>query len=161
MMDYTRLEYVDHPDPIDTSVPASTSVPKVLAPTTEIVPVTSVATSSASATGPFILAHGVILIRLAKDKVTKLVEEFPSYIKEAIHTTLVPHKANLEAVREEQKSIRAQLQSIELRLRRIDGGGEKGLPAIRSELQRILAWMSALDPPEIVLARPILPPVAE
>ncbi|KAJ8533636.1 hypothetical protein K7X08_006960 [Anisodus acutangulus] len=38
------------------------------------------------------------------------------------------------------------------------GGGEEGLPTIRAELYRITTCLSSLDPPEIVPARPILPP---
>ncbi|KAJ8554431.1 hypothetical protein K7X08_025109 [Anisodus acutangulus] len=47
------------------------------------------------------------------------------------------------------------------RIDRIDRGGEKGLPAIEAELYRIKTQLSALDPLEIVLAGPILPPTSE
>ncbi|KAK4345075.1 hypothetical protein RND71_035251 [Anisodus tanguticus] len=128
MVDYTQLKYAS------ASFPASTSVLEVPAQTTETVPATSMATSSAPATGPGVPAYGMRLIRLDEAKVTKWVEEFPSYVKEAIEIDLVPHKENLEVVREEQKSIKEHLQAIELRLGRIEGGGEKGLSAIRAEL---------------------------
>ncbi|KAJ8548168.1 hypothetical protein K7X08_021404 [Anisodus acutangulus] len=129
MVDYTRLEYgnkrkttipqyqatlivletqilgaVDQPVLAGASVPASTSVPKVPAQTIETVPAISMATSSAPTVGLGVPTHGMRLIRLAKAKVMKLVEEFQSYVKEAIETTLVPQKENLEASGEEQKS---------------------------------------------------------
>ncbi|KAJ8554434.1 hypothetical protein K7X08_025112 [Anisodus acutangulus] len=108
------LGVVDQPDPTDVSVPTSTSVLEVLAPTTKTAPATSLATSSSPVVGPGIPAYGMRLIRLVEAKVTKLVDEFPAYVKEAIETALAPHKKNLEAVRDEQKSIRTQLQAIEL-----------------------------------------------
>ncbi|KAJ8532064.1 hypothetical protein K7X08_011987 [Anisodus acutangulus] len=43
----------------------------------------------------------------------------------------------------------------------VEGDGEEGLSAIQSELQRITAWLTVLDPPEIVLEGPILPPKIE
>ncbi|KAK4360628.1 hypothetical protein RND71_019580 [Anisodus tanguticus] len=152
MLDIQILGSVDQHVPIGTSIPASTSAPKVPTPTTDTASTTSVATSSVPASGPGIPTHGMRLIFIAEANVIKLVEEFPAYVKEAIETTLAPNKTNLEAVREEQKSIKAQLQSIELLLGRIEGGGEEGLLAIRSELQRITTWLSILDPPKIVLA---------
>ncbi|KAJ8550021.1 hypothetical protein K7X08_033728 [Anisodus acutangulus] len=152
MLDIQILGSVDQHGPTGTSIPASTLAPKVPTPTTNTTSTRSVATSSVPASGPCIPTHGMRLIFIAEAKVIKLVEEFPAYVKEAIETTLTPHKTNLKAVREEQKSIKAQLQSIELLLGRIAGCGEEGLLDIRSELQRITAWLSILDPPEIVLA---------
>ncbi|KAJ8567190.1 hypothetical protein K7X08_019398 [Anisodus acutangulus] len=143
---------VEQPVPADALVPTSTSVSEVPTPTIETTPATSVATSSAPAAGPSIIVHGIRLIRLVEAKVAQLIEEFPAYVKEDIETTLTPHKENLEAVREERKSIRAQFHAIELRLGRIEGSGEKGLSTIREKLQRITTRLSALDPPEIVLA---------
>ncbi|KAJ8534895.1 hypothetical protein K7X08_016623 [Anisodus acutangulus] len=122
MVDYTRLEYVS------ASFPASTSVPEVPAQTTKIVPATSEATSSAPAVGPGVPAYGMRLIRLDEAKVTKWDEEFPSYVKEAIETDLVPQKENLEVVREEQKSIKEHLQAIELRL-----GILRDVPSVSTE----------------------------
>ncbi|KAJ8550124.1 hypothetical protein K7X08_033831 [Anisodus acutangulus] len=113
-VDYTRLEYVDQPVPTDASVPTSTSVLEILAPTTEAAPATSMATSSALVVGPDISAHGMRLIRLIEAKIMQLIDEFSAYVKEAIETALMPHKENLEVVREEQKSLRAHLQAIEL-----------------------------------------------
>ncbi|KAK4342409.1 hypothetical protein RND71_038225 [Anisodus tanguticus] len=133
----TILGAVYQPIPADASVPISTSVLEVPTPTIETTPAIYVATSSAPSMGLGILSHGMRLIRLTEAKVKKLIKEFPAYVKEAIETALAPHKENLEAVREEQKSIRAQFQAIKLQLGRIEGGGDEGLPIIRAELQRI------------------------
>ncbi|KAK4370257.1 hypothetical protein RND71_009732 [Anisodus tanguticus] len=133
-VDYTRLEYgnkrkiivpqsqatpivldteilgsVDQPSPVSTSVPDSTSFPQVLAPTTETVSTKYMSISSVPTVGPGIPTYSMRLIFMVEDKVMKLVEEFLAYVKEAIQTALAPHKANLEAVRAEQKSIKAQL----------------------------------------------------
>ncbi|KAJ8532051.1 hypothetical protein K7X08_011974 [Anisodus acutangulus] len=101
MVDYTRLEHVYQPIPADASVTISTSVLEVPTPTTETALAIYVATSSAPSVGLGIPSHGMRLIRLTEAKVNKLIEEFPAYVKEAIETTLAPHKENLEAVREE------------------------------------------------------------
>ncbi|KAJ8538132.1 hypothetical protein K7X08_014672 [Anisodus acutangulus] len=119
------------------------------------------ATSSIPDAGQGIPSDGIRLIRLVEAKVTKLVEEFHAYVKEAIETALAPNKADLEVVKEEQKSIRAQLQFIKLQLGCIKEGIEEGLPTIRVDLQRVKTQLSALDPPEIVLSGPILPPAAK
>ncbi|KAK4357766.1 hypothetical protein RND71_023376 [Anisodus tanguticus] len=103
MVDYTRLEDVDQPVLAGASVPTSTLVLEVPAQTIEIVPAIYMATSSAPAVGLGVPAHSMRLIRLAKAKVMKLVDEFQAYVKEAIETTLVPQKENLEAAREELK----------------------------------------------------------
>ncbi|KAJ8571096.1 hypothetical protein K7X08_038068 [Anisodus acutangulus] len=100
VLDTQLLSAVDQPTLAGVTVPTSTLVSEVLAQTTEIVPATSMATSSAPAVGLGILAHGIRYIRVAEANMTKLVEEFTAYVKEAIETTLAPHKANLEAVRE-------------------------------------------------------------
>ncbi|KAJ8574142.1 hypothetical protein K7X08_025947 [Anisodus acutangulus] len=107
VLDTQILSAVDQPASASTSVPATTKK-SVLA--------TSLAIASIPVVGQGIPSQDMRLIRLVEAKVTKLVEEFSAYVKKPIKTTLAPHKAYLEAVKEEQKSISAQLQSIKLRL---------------------------------------------
>ncbi|KAJ8542097.1 hypothetical protein K7X08_016963 [Anisodus acutangulus] len=114
VLDIQILGAVDQPVPADALVLTSTSVPDVPAPTQETAPATSVATSSSPSVELGIPAYGMRLIRLAKAKVTQMIEEFSSYVKESIETTVAPHKENLEAVREEKKSIKAQLQGNDI-----------------------------------------------
>ncbi|KAJ8546515.1 hypothetical protein K7X08_032392 [Anisodus acutangulus] len=71
--------------------------PEVLSLLIETALATFVATSSAPIAGLGVPAHGMRLIRLVEAKVTKLVEKFLAYVKEAIDITLAPHKENLEA----------------------------------------------------------------
>ncbi|KAJ8552658.1 hypothetical protein K7X08_020051 [Anisodus acutangulus] len=111
--------------------------------------------------GQSIPRDGMRLIKLADTKVTKLVSEFPAYVKNVIETTLPPHTATLEAVTNEQRSIKSQLQPIELRLKRIESGGEKCLPAIKTELQQVKTQLSALDSHDIAPLETILPLAVE
>ncbi|KAJ8573457.1 hypothetical protein K7X08_009968 [Anisodus acutangulus] len=74
------------------------SSPRGPAPTKKTAPATFVATSSAPDEGQGIPAHGMRLIRLVEVKVMQLIEEFPTYVKEATETTLTPYKENLEAL---------------------------------------------------------------
>ncbi|KAJ8555719.1 hypothetical protein K7X08_013215 [Anisodus acutangulus] len=61
-----------------------------------------------------ITRDGMRLIKLVDAKVTKLVSEFPTFVKKSIKTALTPHSVALKSVREEQRSIILQLQSVEL-----------------------------------------------
>ncbi|KAJ8549705.1 hypothetical protein K7X08_033412 [Anisodus acutangulus] len=61
------------------------------------------ATFSNSTSGQSILRDGMWLIKLVDAKVTKLVSEFPAFVKEAIETALALHTAAFEEVRNEQR----------------------------------------------------------